>query len=65
MGNFQVFGKGFNLYKKQIRSLHPKLDIQDLEIDDELDQEEEEEEEYESKDEEKGEKEGSQSPLSS
>ena len=41
----KYFGEGFNLCNKQIRRLHPKLDIQDMEIDDELAKEEEGEEE--------------------
>ncbi|GFY87566.1 hypothetical protein Acr_05g0012050 [Actinidia rufa] len=40
----QFYGKGFDMCKKQIRCLHPELDIQDLQINTDLVEEEEEEE---------------------
>ncbi|GFZ21560.1 hypothetical protein Acr_29g0007220 [Actinidia rufa] len=40
------FGEGFDLCKKQIRLLHPYLDIQDLQIDPELVEDDEEKEKY-------------------
>ncbi|GFZ05153.1 hypothetical protein Acr_17g0007250 [Actinidia rufa] len=43
----QFYGKGFDMCKKQIRCLHPELDIQDLQINTDLVEEEEEEEEEE------------------
>ena len=58
---FRYFGKSFDLCKKHGR-LHPKLDIQDMEIDNELaregdegkDEKEEEKDEDEDEDEDEG-----------
>ena len=48
----KYFGEGFDLCKKQVGCLHPKIDIQDMEINEELAQEEDEGEEKKEEEEE-------------
>ncbi|GFY85300.1 hypothetical protein Acr_04g0000380 [Actinidia rufa] len=57
----KYFGEGFDLCKKQVRRLHPKLNIEDLEIDDELANKGKEEDGEEEKE---NEEKGNTSPIS-